>query len=147
MALTTGTLATSAGADSIAAAIATINQYRSDHGRKTVTVDDRLIKAAARHARAMADRDFFSHVGADGSSIGMRVTRAGYVWALVAENIAAGMTDADAAVISWIDSPGHRQNLLLEGATHIGLAHVQIDPDPGTVTFKEYWVLLLAAPQ
>lgn len=147
IALTAGSSASPADTDSLNAAIATINQYRDDHGRKTVTVDDRLVEAAKSHARAMADRDFFSHIGADGSTIGQRATRAGYVWALVAENIAAGMSDADAAVISWIDSPGHRQNLLLKGAAHIGMARIRVDPDPGSVTFKEYWVLLLAAPQ
>ena len=95
----------------------------------------------------MADRDFFSHVGADGSSSGKRVTQAGYIWGLVAENIAAGMVTPIDAVETWIDSPGHRQNLLLKGAMHMGLAHVRVDPDPGSVNFKDYWVLLLAAPQ
>ncbi len=105
-----------------------------------------LEAAALRHARAMADQDFFSHTGADGSSMGERLTEAGYIWKLVAENIAAGMATPSAAVRTWIDSPGHRQNLLIKGATHIGFAHVRRDPDPGSVTFRDYWVMVLAAP-
>lgn len=145
--LFTGVSPVAADKDAITAAITKINHYRTDHDRGIVTMDDRLTRAARRHAKAMADRDFFSHVGADGSRMGQRVTNAGYVWHLVAENIAAGMTDPSQAVENWIDSPGHRQNLLLKGAAHIGLAHVRIDPDPGSTNFKDYWVLLLAAPQ
>jgi uncharacterized protein YkwD len=145
--LVAGATANAAETEAFAAAIAKINQYRSDHDRGTVTVDARLTKAARRHARAMADRDFFSHVGADGSNMGKRVIEAGYIWRLAAENIAAGMVGPADAIESWIDSPGHRQNLLLKGATHMGLAHVRVDPDPGSVNFKDYWVLLLAAPQ
>jgi uncharacterized protein YkwD len=127
-------------------AISKINQYRATHGRATVVPDERLTKAALRHAQAMADEDFFSHVGADGSRMGQRVTEAGYIWHLVAENIAAGMMTPSHAIDTWIDSPGHRQNLLLKGAKHMGLAHVRRDPDPGSVNFRHYWVLLLAAP-
>ena len=95
----------------------------------------------------MAYQDFFSHTGADGSSMGQRVSDAGYVWRLVAENIAAGMRSSIEAVRTWIDSPGHRQNILMKGVIHIGLAHVRRDPDPGDANFKDYWVMVLAAPQ
>ena len=131
---------------SIAAAITEVNKYRGEHGRGLVTLNKYLDAAALRHARAMADQDFFSHTGADGSSMGKRLTQAGYIWRLVAENIAAGMKDPINAVRTWIDSPGHRQNILIKGAIHIGLAHVRRDPDPGSITFKDYWVMLLAAP-
>ena len=93
----------------------------------------------------MADRDFFSHTGADGSIIGQRVSDAGYNWRLVAENIAAGMRDPKAVVESWVDSPGHRRNMLLPGLLHAGVAHVRHDPDPGRLSFRDYWVLVLAA--
>lgn len=147
LSLVAGMSAKSADRQTVDAAITKINQYRTANDRGAVTTDKRLTAAALRHARAMADRDFFSHVGADGSNMGKRATEAGYIWRLMAENIAAGMPDPADAIETWIDSPGHRQNLLLKGATHMGLAHVRIDPDPGSVSFKDYWVLLLAAPQ
>ena len=133
-------------AAAITTAITKVNQYRGEHGRGLVTLDQRLDKAALRHARAMADRDFFSHTGADGSSMGERLSQTGYKWTLIAENIAAGQKTPIDAVRTWIDSPGHRQNILLMGAIHIGLAHVRRDPDPGSVTFRDYWVMVLAAP-
>ncbi len=94
----------------------------------------------------MAEDDFFGHTGADGSLIGQRVSQAGYNWRLVAENIAAGEAEGGAVVQQWIDSPGHRRNLLMAGLRHAGLAHVRRDPDPGKITFRDYWVLVLAAP-
>ncbi len=145
--LLAGVPAHASDSDAVLEAIALINQYRSDNDRARVIRDARLSRADHRHARAMADRDFFSHVGADGSGMGKRATEAGYVWRLIAENIAAGMAEPIDAVETWIDSPGHRKNLLLRGAAHIGIAHVRIDPDPGSVTYKDYWVMLLAAPQ
>ena len=131
---------------SFAAAIARVNRYRGEHGRGRVTLHARLNKAALRHARAMANRDFFSHKGADGSTTGQRLTRTGYIWGLVAENIAAGQQSPMEAVGTWMDSPGHRHNILMKGVIHIGLAHVSRDPDPGEVSFKDYWVMVLAAP-
>jgi uncharacterized protein YkwD len=129
-----------------AEALSRINNFRTLHGQPSLEADHRLDLAARRHAQAMAEDDFFSHTGADGSRIGQRVSKAGYKWRLVAENLAAGMADGEAVVLQWIDSPGHRQNLLMAGLRHVGLAHVRRDPDPGKVTFRDYWVLVLAAP-
>ncbi len=64
--LVAGAITNAADRETISAALIRINDYRNDNGRGTVTVDKRLTTAARRHARAMADRDFFSHVGADG---------------------------------------------------------------------------------
>ncbi len=139
--------ARAADVGAIDTALIKVNQFRSENGLLPVTLDRRLTAAALRHAQAMADRDFFSHVGADGSEMGSRLSAAGYIWRLVAENLAAGMKNPLEAVQVWIDSPGHRQNLLLKDAIHVGFGYVHRDPDPGSVTYKDYWVLLLAAPQ
>jgi uncharacterized protein YkwD len=131
---------------SIAAAITRINRYRRQHRRGRVTLHARLNRAAQRHARAMANRDFFSHDGPNGSTVGQRVTQTGYIWGLVAENIAAGQQNPKEAIRTWMDSPGHRHNILMKGVVHVGLAHVRRDPDPGEVSFRDYWVMVLAAP-
>jgi len=133
------------GAD-VETALILINQLRGENGLAPLTLDRRVGEAAMDHARAMADQDFFGHVGPDGSQIGERLTRAGYVWSLVAENIAAGTATAREAVRTWIDSPRHRDNLLLADARHVGIGHMRRDPDPGTVVFRNYWVLMVAAP-
>merc|ERR1711963_942203 len=54
----------------------------------------------------------FSHPGSDGSSVGVRVSREGYSWRAVAENIAKGQRDAQAVVRAWMRSAGHRRNIL-----------------------------------
>ena len=128
------------------AALDEVNGFRAANRKAPLTRNPLLDRAAQRHAQAMADRDFFSHTGADGSIIGQRVSDAGYNWRLVAENIAAGMRDPKQVVKTWIDSPGHRQNMLLPGLIDAGLAHVRRDPDPGRLGFRDYWVLVLAAP-
>jgi uncharacterized protein YkwD len=127
-------------------ALQEVNGFRVANSETPLTRDQYLDRAAERHARAMADQDFFSHTGADGSITGQRVSEAGYSWRLVAENIAAGIKDPARVVASWIDRPGHRKNMLLPGLRHAGLAHVRRDPDPGRLSYVDYWVLVLAAP-
>lgn len=138
--------APAADSDPVATALTLINQMRGEQGLTPLTLERRVGLAATGHAHAMAEQDFFGHVGPDGLQIGERLTRAGYVWSLAAENIAAGTTTARETVRTWIDSPRHRANLLLEGARHAGIGHVRVDPDPGSVVFKDYWVLMIAAP-
>lgn len=67
-----------------------VNQQRGLHGLGTLFADDRLQAAARAHAVDMAQNDFFSHTGSDGSSVADRTTMAGYLWTTVGENIAAG---------------------------------------------------------
>jgi serralysin len=137
----------SAGSDSTPLkALQEVNGFRVANSEAPLTRDRNLDRAAERHAKAMADQDFFSHTGADGSIIGQRVSEAGYDWRLVAENIAAGIRDPVRVVGTWIDSPGHRKNMLLPGLRHAGLAHVKRNPDPGKLSYGDYWVLVLAAP-
>jgi uncharacterized protein YkwD len=132
---------------SIAAAIVTVNRLRARQGRRPVRYHGQLNKAAYGHAKAMAVQDFFSHTGPKGSTMGRRVTQTGYIWGLVAENISAGQKTPFETVETWMDSPGHRRNILMKGVVHIGFAHFKRDPDPGDVIFKDYWVMVLAAPQ
>ncbi len=128
------------------AAYARINAIRAQSGLAPVTPDRRLIAAARRHARDMASNDFMSHVGSDGSRSGSRADAAGYRWRLIAENIAAGPDDALAVIALWMESPGHRHNLLTPDAVHAGLAHVARDGASPRASYENYWVLMLAAP-
>ncbi len=123
-----------------------LNKFRVANGLSRLGFDNRLAMAATGHANAMAAADFFSHTGTNGSSISKRVSDAGYPWRLVAENIAAGMLGGDEAVAVWIDSPGHRKNMLTEGLTHAGIGYARVSPDPGKVVYEHYWVLVMGAP-
>jgi uncharacterized protein YkwD len=81
-----------------------------------------LDQAAAAHARDMAAHSFMAHEGRDGSSFDTRISRTGYRWRSVAENVAAGQPSAEEVVRDWIESPGHCANLMNPAYTEMGLA-------------------------
>lgn len=113
-----------------------LNAERAAHGLPPVTPSARLKRAAMGHARDMSVRNFFSHVGSDGRRLGQRVRAQGYSFCLVAENIAKGQTSLEEVVQGWMDSPGHRRNMLARGVTEYGFAH----------TADNVWVLDLGRP-
>jgi uncharacterized protein YkwD len=79
-----------------------------------------LAEASRLHSEEMARYDYFSHSGRDGSNPWDRIERAGYRWRSTGENIAAGQRNADEAVASWINSPGHCANLMNPKFTEMG---------------------------
>lgn len=102
-----------------------------------------LDEAARAHARDIAARGALGHEGADGSTAADRVSRAGYSWSTVGENVAAGQTEAADVVDTWIDSPGHCRNLMEPRFTDTGVG-VAVNEDDDRVI---YWVQVYAAPQ
>lgn len=114
-----------------------INQVRARHGLAAFRSSNALQEAADFHSRTMAVRGFFAHESADGSAFWKRVERfypsRGFRYWSVGENLAYGSPSisAEGTVRAWMDSPGHRANLL-SGAWHeVGLSAVQEDSAPG----------------
>ncbi len=89
-----------------------INNFRASEGRGPMVPTASLTQAAAAHAQDMVAQGYFSHTGLNGSSVGARVRAAGCSWSGVAENIAQGQTSAEQAMGIWVNSSGHRANLL-----------------------------------
>jgi len=81
-------------------------------------------------------------VGSDESRPAGRVTQAGYSWASVAENVAAGQTTAEEVVNTWLASPGHCANLMDPRYSESGVARAT-NPDSEQVV---HWVQVFAAP-
>jgi serralysin len=112
-----------------------INQERSNRGLTSLTQNNQLRQAARGHSQDMACNDFFSHTGSDGSSMGSRILAAGYSYSWAAENIAAsssGGYSPQSVVSGWMNSTGHRKNILNENAKHIGIGFRYVsDGDPG----------------
>ncbi len=81
-----------------------------------------LAEISARHAADMAQNNYFSHTGLDGSTPAARVTRAGYKFRATGENIAGGQTSPEDAVAGWIKSPPHCGNLMNGAYTEMGVA-------------------------
>src|SRR5262245_60135216 len=122
------------------AAASMISGYRSNNGLPTVTLDPELMKLAEAQARAMATRDKLDHnVIRD---FGQRLSPCGYDARAGVENIGAGYHTLAEAFSGWRDSPPHRKNMLMPGATHMGIAAVYSPRSK----YKVFWALILAAP-
>lgn len=96
------------------------NAERADAGCDPLTVDDRLTAAARGHSHDMRVRDYFSHESPEGETFGDRAGEQGYD-AAGGENIALGYADADAVMDGWMDSEGHRRNILNCDFSSIGV--------------------------
>lgn len=97
------------------------NVERSRRGLAALSVDARLDVAAQQHSADMVRRGFFAHQNPDGAQVWDRALAAGYPYRKVAENIAAGQRDAAEVVHGWMNSPGHRANILDGELTQIGV--------------------------
>jgi uncharacterized protein YkwD len=86
-----------------------------------LTWNAQLEAAANKHSTDMFKRNYFSHIGSDGTNGGMRIERAGYKWAAYGENIAAGYDSEQAVVEGWIQSPGHCKNLMDKAYKEMGV--------------------------
>ena len=105
-----------------------LNRERGNHGLPRLRGNRKLTRSATRYSRNMVRRKFFSHVSPGGSSPTDRIKSAGYLrgarsWA-IAENLAWGggsYATPLRTVRSWMDSPGHRVNILSRNYREIGI--------------------------
>lgn len=98
--------------DTVTQVVALVNKERAANGCGALTEDPQLEKAAQGHSDDMAARNFFDHTNPDGADPGQRITAAGYRWSTYGENIAQGQPTPQAVMESWMNSPGHRANIL-----------------------------------
>lgn len=89
-----------------------VNDVRAERGLPPFQWDEKLARSARKHSQDMVDRSFFSHTNPDGESPFDRMREAGISYRAAAENIAAGQPDAASVLDSWMNSPGHKQNIL-----------------------------------
>lgn len=86
---------------------------------------DAAAEVARMHSQDMADHDFFDHVSATtGMDPFARLKQADIDYTMAGENIAAGYPDAIEAHESWMNSPGHRKNILEKGFSQLGVGAV-----------------------
>ncbi|MFD8049417.1 RNA polymerase [Streptomyces sp. WAC 05379] len=102
----------SAPTDTVGQVVALVNKERANAGCGPVEEDTLLNKSAQGHSDDMAARDFFDHTNPDGEDPGQRITAAGYRWSTYGENIAMGQQTPAAVMESWMNSPGHKANIL-----------------------------------
>lgn len=113
--------------------LALTNQERAKSGCGPLRMNSALTKAAEAHAADMVDEHFFAHDSLDGRSPFDRMKAAGFKGGAMAENIAVGYSSAAAVVKGWMNSPGHRQNILNCTYTLIGIGYDsgQVKPEWG----------------
>ncbi|MFF1413748.1 CAP domain-containing protein [Streptomyces sp. NPDC058289] len=127
---TPGTSDSAAPSGALAEVLALVNKERAAVGCPVLTVNAKLAKAAQDHSEDMAAHSNMSHTGSDGSDPGRRITRAGYQWSTYAENVAYGYDTAAKVMEGWMNSPGHKRNILDCDLKEIGIGLAQ----PG-----QYW--------
>ena len=117
------------------------NKRRRKHGLGRITGDKLLHQAAQSHADEMDTVGYLGHDSVDGRDPGDRINETGYRWRAYRENVASGQPTAKQVVKAWMQSPGHRVNLLSDDISEIGIGFA-IDDQSGS----PYWVQKFAAP-
>ena len=115
------------------------NAERAKYGLAPLVEDPQLNQSAQGHSNDMANNDFFSHTGSDGSTVGDRITTSGYPHRPAGENVAAGYDTPEAVFQSWMNSPGHRANILDPSVTDIGIGYAYLANDTGNINYNHYW--------
>jgi uncharacterized protein YkwD len=124
-----------------AAAASMISGYRANNNLPAVTLDPELTRLARGQAEVMAQRDRLDHNA--GKPFVGRLKASGYDAKTAAENIGAGYHTLAEAFSGWRDSPPHKANMLLKGATRMGIAAVYTPKSK----YKVYWALIMAEPE
>ncbi|MER6956815.1 MULTISPECIES: CAP domain-containing protein [unclassified Streptomyces] len=101
----------SAEAQAAAEVLKLVNQERAKVGCSAVSANSALSQLAEKFSDDMAARGFFDHTDPDGASPWDRAAKAG-ISDLGGENIARGQADAAAVMEAWMNSPGHKANIL-----------------------------------
>jgi uncharacterized protein YkwD len=130
------------GDERLAEVVARTNAERARHGLPPLTPEPMLAAAAQAHSVDMAARRFFDHRNPEGLQVSDRVEAFGYRYATVAENIAAGQPTPAAVVEGWMNSPGHRRNILSADVTQIGIGFA-----PSSDIYGCYWTQVFGTPR
>ena len=103
--------------------LAAHNLIRKQHKLAPLALSAKLCKAAEIHARDMANREKMSHIGSDGSNPIHRAKRVGYGSSRVGENVAVSQWTVEQVMTEWMESRGHRKNIL-GNYTELGAARI-----------------------
>lgn len=117
-----------------------LNQERAAVGLADLEWHDGADEVAYAHCVDMDVRDFFDHTNPDGQAPWDRLNAAGIPWRSAGENIAWNYPTAAAVMEGWMNSPGHRDNILRENFTHVGIGVHQ------SASKGAYWTQLFVTP-
>ena len=101
------------------------NAFRAKNGLDCLEWCEETAVVARAHCEDMIKNNFFAHDSFDGTKFSERMENAGIYWWSCAENIAGGQRDGFYVTYGWINSSGHRSNILYEMVSHLGVGAVQ----------------------
>ncbi len=116
-----------------------VNAERALAGCAPLQTSSQLTAAAQGHSQDMAINDYFSHTSLDGRSPWDRIRAEGYNFRSAAENIAAGYPTPASVMEAWMNSNGHRANILNCDLEDIGVGYYYLNNDTGNVNYRHYW--------
>lgn len=119
--------------------VALTNVERTAAGLRPLSADPLLANAAQAHSDDMVARAFYSHTSPGGAQPWDRAAAAGSTRRTIGENIACGQRSPAEVVLGWMNSPGHRANILKPDFTHIGIGLA------GGGKMGTYWTQLFGA--
>ncbi len=112
-----------------------VNSERGRAGLSPLRLHSQLTAAAQAHSNDMARHNFMSHTGSDGSSPFDRIKRHGYNFRQAAENVASGYSSPQDVMRGWMNSNGHRANILNPNYRDIGIGYARANQPYWTQTF------------
>ena len=103
-----------------------VNEIRAENGLKALTYDWELSRVARYKSQDMKDNKYFSHTSPVYGTPFQMIKNFGISYRSAGENIAKGYSTPQAVVNSWMNSSGHRANILNANYTHIGVGYVAV---------------------
>ncbi|MGM0558457.1 MAG: CAP domain-containing protein [Myxococcota bacterium] len=113
------------------------NQARDDKDLHPLHCAPELAKIAQAHADDMCDKNYLSHASKDGRTMVDRADNAGFDFMTLGENVAMGQRSPEQVHAGWMDSKMHRQNILNEDFSRLGVGYAPCGGSP-------YWVQVFA---
>lgn len=122
--------------------LAATNKQRLQQGLKPLTFNASLDTAAQAKAQDMGSRNYWSHATPEGEQPWIFIETANYSYRKAAENLAYGFRTSDATVNGWMNSPGHRANVLDPDLEEVGFGIINVpsyqDKGPETIVVAMY---------
>jgi uncharacterized protein YkwD len=137
-----GATTPAAGSGFAAEVLQLANVERAKAGCGPLALNGQLNNAAQGHSADMATANYFSHDSQDGRTPFDRIKAAGYAFSTAAENIAAGGTTAAGAMDQWMNSPGHKANILNCAFVDLGVGYAKGEK----ADYAGYWTQNFGKP-
>ncbi|CDQ18646.1 CAP domain-containing protein [Halobacillus karajensis] len=122
--------------------VSLVNEERKERGLAPLETHHRLSALANVKSQDMSDKRYFSHTSPTYGSPFDMMDEFDFRYRTAGENIAAGQRTPEEVVEGWMNSEGHRKNILHEDFTHIGVGYIE-----GSGPYKRYWTQLFMTPR